>query len=150
MPILDQHIHSQISDLSEACARYWELRGVAKEPRDEMQLELEQHFLQAAMDGKSLETVVGPNPVAFAETWAREMHPHALRGGVLLLPGLAFTLCVVSTMALFQHLLAPTSSFTFTLFATFLLVKGSHARDRRNIREQTVFSPLGRGQASHC
>jgi hypothetical protein len=29
MPILDQYTQYQISDLIEACASYWELRGVA-------------------------------------------------------------------------------------------------------------------------
>src|SRR5437879_6033739 len=121
MPILDQHINCQISDLSEACARYWELRGIAKDNRKEMQIELEQHFIQAALDGKSPETVVGPNPAAFAEAWAREMRPQVFRGGILILPGLTYALSVVSTTALFQQLLAHTSSFTFTLFAAYLL-----------------------------
>jgi hypothetical protein len=122
MSILDQHTLSQISDLSEACARYWELRGIAGKSRKEMQIELEQHLIQAAMDGKSLETVVGPNPAAFAEAWAREVRPHVSRSSVLLLPGLAYALNVVSTTTLVQHLFAPTSSFTLTLFAAYLLV----------------------------
>lgn len=121
MQILDQHTRYQISDLSEAYVRYWELRGIAQESRKEMQMELEQHFLQAALDGRSPETVIGPNPVAFAETWAREMRPHILRGGAFLLPGLVYALCVVSTTALVQQLLARTPSFTFTLFAAYLL-----------------------------
>ncbi|EFH88140.1 hypothetical protein [Ktedonobacter racemifer] len=121
MLILDQPTRSQISDLSEACGRYWELRGIAKAHRNEMQLELEHHLLQAAMDGKSLETVVGPNPAAFAEAWAREMHPHALRGGILLLPGLVYALSVISTTALVEPLFAHTSSFTLTLFSAFVL-----------------------------
>jgi hypothetical protein len=119
MMILDQPTRSQISDLSEACGRYWALRGIAK--ANEMQLELEHHLFQAAMDGKSLVTVVGPNPAAFAEAWAREMHPHALRGGALLLPGLVYALSVISTTALVDLLLAHTSSFTLTLFTAFML-----------------------------
>jgi hypothetical protein len=121
MLILDQPTRSQISDLSEACGRYWELRGIVQEHRNEMQLELEHHLLQAAMDGKSPETVVGPHPAAFAEAWAREMHPHALRGGALLLPGLVYALGVVSTTALVESLVAHTSSFTLTLFTAFVL-----------------------------
>jgi hypothetical protein len=121
MPILDQHTRCQISDLSEACVRYWELRGIAQENREEMQMELEQHFLQAAFDGKAPEIVVGSNPVAFAEAWAREMRPRIFRGGVSLLPGLVYALGVVSTTALFQQLLAHTPSFTFTLFTVYLL-----------------------------
>ncbi|WP_220207144.1 hypothetical protein [Reticulibacter mediterranei] len=121
MLILNQPTRSQISDLSEACGRYWELRGIAKAPKNEMQLELEHHLLQAAMDGRSPETVVGRNPAAFAEAWAREMHPRTLRGGVLLLPGLVYALSVISTTALVQPLFAHTSSFTLTLFSAFVL-----------------------------
>ncbi len=121
MPILDQQIRSQISDLSEACGKYWELRGIAKESRKEMQLELEQHCIQAAMDGKPPKRVVGPNPVAFAEAWAREMHPRALRGGVLILPGLVYALCVLSTTSLVEPLLVHTATFTLTLFTAYLL-----------------------------
>jgi hypothetical protein len=73
------------------------------------------------MDGKSPETVVGCNPAAFAEAWAREMHPHALRGGVLLLPGLVYALSVISTTALVEPLFAHTSSFILTLFTAFVL-----------------------------
>lgn len=122
MLILDQPTRSQISDLSEACGRYWELRGIAQNDRKEMQMELEQHFIQAALDGKSLEAVVGPNPAAFANAWAQEMHPHLLRGGAVILPGLIYALSVVSTTALFQQMVAHTPSFTFTLFTAYLLI----------------------------
>jgi hypothetical protein len=121
MLFLDQHTRSQICDLSEACGRYWQLRGIDEERRREMQLELEQHFFQAAMDGKPPETVVGSNPAAFAEAWAREMHPRLLRAGALLLPGLAYALSVVSTTALARQMLFHASSFTLTLFAAYLL-----------------------------
>lgn len=127
MPILDQHTRCQISDLSEACMRYWELRGIAQMNRKEMQMELEQHFLQAALDGKAPQTVVGSNPVAFAEAWAREMRPRVLRGGVSLLPGLVYALSGISTTALFQQLLAHTPSFTFTLFTVYLLISSGIA-----------------------
>jgi hypothetical protein len=86
-----------------------------------MQLELEHHFIQAAMDGKSPEAVVGSNPAAFAEAWAREMHPRILRASALILPGLTNSLSVVSTTALVQHLLTSTSFFIFTLFTAYLL-----------------------------
>src|SRR5258708_17372369 len=71
----DQHTQQQIADLVAACAGYWELRGIAREHITEMQLELEQHLQQAVSDGKSLEAVLGPNPAAFAEAWARDMRP---------------------------------------------------------------------------
>jgi hypothetical protein len=118
----DQHTQQQIADLVEACAGYWELRGVARESSHEMQLELVQHLQQAVSDGKSLEAVVGLNPLAFAEAWAREMRPRVFRGGVVVLHGLVYALSVVSTSALLSQLLAHTPTFTFTLFAAYLLI----------------------------
>lgn len=117
----DQHTQQQISDLVEACAGYWELRGIARESSTEMHLELEQHLQQAVSDGKSLEAVLGPNPAAFAEAWAREMHPRFWRGGARVLHGLVYVLSVVSTTALISQLLAHSPSFTFTIFAAYLL-----------------------------
>jgi hypothetical protein len=118
----DQHIQQQIADLVRACAGYWELRGIARESSHEMQLELEQHLQQAVSDGKSLEAVVGPNPAAFAEAWAREMRPRIFRGGAVVLRGLVYVLSVVSTSALLSQLLAHSPAFTFTLFAAYLLI----------------------------
>jgi hypothetical protein len=117
-----RHTQQQIADLVEACAGYWELRGIAREHITQMQLELEQHLQQAASDGKSLKAVLGPNPAAFAESWAREMHPRVFRGGVRVLRGLVYALSVVSTSALLSHLLARSSAFTFTLFTAYLLI----------------------------
>jgi hypothetical protein len=117
----DQHTPQQIADLVDACAGYWELRGIARASSTEMQLELEQHLQQAVHDGKSLEAVLGPNPLAFAEAWAREMHPRFWRGGVIALRGLVYVLSIVSTTALISQLLARAPSFTFTIFAAYLL-----------------------------
>ena len=117
----DQQTQQQISDLVEACAGYWELRGIARASSHEMQLELEQHLQQAVSDGKSLEAVLGPNPLAFAEAWAREMRPHFWRGGAAALRGLVYVLSIVSTTALLSQLLAHSPAFTFTLFAAYLL-----------------------------
>src|SRR5260221_12132368 len=96
----DQHTRQQIADLVEACAGYWELRGVALESSAQMQLELEQHLQQAVSDGKSLEAVLGPNPAAFAEAWAREMRPRVFRGGGQVLQALCYALSVVDRSAL--------------------------------------------------
>ncbi|TMD62301.1 MAG: hypothetical protein E6I97_26840 [Chloroflexi bacterium] len=117
----EQHTQQRIADLVDACAGYWELRGIAREHITEMQLELEQHLQQAVSDGKSLEAVLGPNPAAFAEAWAREMHPHFWRGGAVVLHALVYALSVVSTSALLSQLLAHAPAFTFTLFAAYLL-----------------------------
>jgi hypothetical protein len=118
----EQHIQQQITDLVEACTGYWELRGIAQELINEMQLELEQHLQQAATDGKSLEAVLGPNPAAYAEAWAREMRPGFWSGGTVVLHGLVYVLSVVSTTALFSQLLSRAPSFTFSLFAAYLLI----------------------------
>ena len=117
----DQQTQQQIADLVEACASYWELRGIAHEHINEMQLELEQHLQQALSDGKSLQAVLGPNPAAFAEAWAREMCPRVFRGSAVVLRGLIYVLSIVSTTALFSQLLSRAPSFTFTLFAAYLL-----------------------------
>ena len=118
----DQHIQQQIADLAEACAGYWELRGIARASSKEMRLELEQHLQQATRDGKSLEAVLGPNPLAFAEAWAREMQPRFWRGGAIALRGLVYVLSIVSSTALISQLLARAPSFTFTIFAAYLLI----------------------------
>jgi hypothetical protein len=118
----DQHLQQQITDLVEACAVYWELRGIAGESSTQMQLELEQHLQQAVHDGKSLEAVLGPHPLAFAEAWAREMHPRVFRGGAAALRGLVYVLSIVSTTALLSQLLAHSPSFTFSMLAAYLLI----------------------------
>src|SRR5207245_9458095 len=99
----DQHIQQQIVDLIEACAGYWELRGIAREHSTEMQLELEQHLQQAVSDGKSLEAVVGPNPAAFAEACAREIRPPVFRCDARFLRGLVYALRDVSASAVLPY-----------------------------------------------
>lgn len=121
MTYLDQHTQEQITDLVEACTRYWALRGVAWEQCHEMRLELEEHVVQAALDGKALGAVVGPHPAVFAESWAREMHPRVWRGGNVILRALGYALGVVSTTALIQQVLTHASSFPLTLFTAYLL-----------------------------
>src|SRR6266567_5950998 len=118
----DQHTQHQIADLVGACAGYWALRGITREHITEMRLELEQHLQQAVSDGKSLEAVLGPHPLAFAEAWAREMHPRVFRGGAAALRGLVYVLSIVSTTALLSQLLVHSSAFTFSLFAAYLLI----------------------------
>lgn len=136
MKIVDQHTHQQITDLVNTCASYWELRGIAQDRRNEMRLELEQHLQQAVSDGKSLEAVVGSNPLAFAEAWAREI-PHRFSGGFtivlrwLVYRWLVYVLAFLGVVALFDHLifLSPTFAFTtthalsFAFFALFGLLE---------------------------
>jgi hypothetical protein len=133
MTIADQHTQQQIADLVNACTSYWELRGIARERRDEMQLELEQHLQQAIHEGRSLEAVVGSNPAALAEAWARET-PHRLPAGLpivmrwVLYQWLAPFLAFLGLVALFSHLYfrSPTFSFTAThaLIVAFFAVFG--------------------------
>ena len=118
----DKQTQQQIADLVDACAGYWELRGIARTSSYEMQLELEQHLQEAVSDGKSLEAVLGPHPAAFAEAWAREMRPRVFRGAAVVLRGLVYVLSIVSTTALLSQLLSRTPSFTFSLFAAYLLI----------------------------
>jgi hypothetical protein len=120
MTIVEQQTTQQITDLINACGGYWELRGIPAPRRKEMQLELEQHVEQAVRDGKSLEAVVGPNALAFAENWAREM-PHRFSGGFvailrwIALDWLPYALALVGLLALGDHFLLLSPSFTLTL-----------------------------------
>ncbi len=120
MEMVDQQTQQQISDLVNACGGYWELRGIAQERRTEMRLELEQHLEQAVRDGKSLERVVGPNALAFAESWARET-PHQFSRGFLIIlrwlifDWLTYALLFLSLIALFEHLVLLSLSFPFSL-----------------------------------
>ncbi len=61
-------IGSIVSD----CRRYWLDTNVPRGVADEMQIELEAHLRDAQAEGRSPESVVGPNVPAFAEEWARE------------------------------------------------------------------------------
>lgn len=124
MNMINHETHQQISDLVNACTGYWELRGISEPQRREMRLELEQHVEQAIHDGKSLEAVVGPNALTFAESWARET-PHQLpRGGAAVLRQIAFNWLVYALLfllliALFEHLILRSPTFPFTLIHLF-------------------------------
>jgi len=127
MKIVDQHTQHQITDLVTTCASYWELRGIARDRRDEMRLELEQHLQQAVSDGKSLDAVVGSNPLAFAEIWAREI-PHRFSGGFSIVlrwwvyRWLAYALAFFGGVALFHHLIFRSPTFPFTTTHALALV----------------------------
>jgi uncharacterized integral membrane protein len=120
MSMVDQHTQQQIADLVHACGGYWELRSIPESQRKEMRLELEQHLVHAVRDGKSLEAVVGPHALAFAESWAREMPHQFPRGGAVILRWLVFGWLVSAFLfllliALFEHLILRSPSFPFTL-----------------------------------
>ncbi|MFO7548464.1 MAG: NfeD family protein [Acidimicrobiia bacterium] len=64
-----------------ACERYWRDTGVPPETVAGMRLELQQHLLQAAEDGRTVEDVIGPDRRAFAEAWAVEWRSEEPGGG---------------------------------------------------------------------
>jgi hypothetical protein len=59
----------------EDCVEYWRTTGVPRSAVAGMREELEQHLQDAVAAGKSVESVVGPDVLAFAEEWAREFRP---------------------------------------------------------------------------
>jgi membrane protein implicated in regulation of membrane protease activity len=59
------------------CVRYWRETGVPRRAIEDMRLELEQHLIEAEADGRPPGRVVGPDPAAFAESWASEHRTQA-------------------------------------------------------------------------
>jgi hypothetical protein len=59
----------------EDCVEYWRRTAVPRSAVAGMREELEQHLQDAVAAGKSVESVVGPDVIAFAEEWAREFRP---------------------------------------------------------------------------
>jgi hypothetical protein len=56
----------------EDCVDYWRRTGVPRSAVAGMREDLEQHLQDAVAAGKSVESVTGPDVLAFAEEWARE------------------------------------------------------------------------------
>ncbi|MGH2683317.1 MAG: hypothetical protein ACRDIX_08810 [Actinomycetota bacterium] len=56
----------------EDCVEYWRKTGVPRSGVAGMREELERHLRDAVTEGKSAESVVGPDVLAFAEEWAQE------------------------------------------------------------------------------
>ena len=54
------------------CELHWSVRRIPEARVDEMRDELHLHLREATRNGKPVETVVGCDVLAFAETWARE------------------------------------------------------------------------------
>jgi hypothetical protein len=57
------------------CVEYWRRTGVPRSAVAGMREELERHLQDAAAAGKNVESVVGPDVLAFAEEWAQEYRP---------------------------------------------------------------------------
>jgi membrane protein implicated in regulation of membrane protease activity len=52
------------------CERYWRAAGVRRRTVAEMRTQLEHHLVEAGFEGRSPESVVGPDPAVFAREWA--------------------------------------------------------------------------------
>jgi hypothetical protein len=90
----------------EDCVEYWRRTGVPRSAVVGMREELERHLRDAVEEGRSVESVTGPDVLAFAEEWAREFRPAAAiprrgdgRGPAFLALGSAL-LCFFSFLAL--------------------------------------------------
>lgn len=62
----------RIGDVVMTCVLHWRLRDVPDARIGEMEEKLEGHLREAVESGRSVEGVVGDDPVAFAEEWAKE------------------------------------------------------------------------------
>ena len=62
------------------CERYWRAAGIQRTVARDMRQELEQHLVEATGDGRTPETVVGPDVAAFARDWAAAQRPDAAEG----------------------------------------------------------------------
>lgn len=61
-----------VVEIAAACERYWLETRVPRKTAGEMRSELEQHLMEATIEGKDPSAVVGPDVAAFAEAWASE------------------------------------------------------------------------------
>jgi len=60
-----------IVDVLAQCGFPWLVRRIPEQRVDEMRDELHQHLREATGEGKPVESVVGHDVLAFAESWAR-------------------------------------------------------------------------------
>jgi membrane protein implicated in regulation of membrane protease activity len=57
------------------CERYWLAAGIKRRIARDMRQELEQHLVEATADGRTPESVVGPDIAGFARDWAAAQRP---------------------------------------------------------------------------
>ncbi len=62
----------RIGEVVMTCVLHWRMRDVPDDRIEGMEEELEGHLREAAGRGRSVEGLVGDDPVTFAEEWARE------------------------------------------------------------------------------
>lgn len=72
---MESSVTERAVDILEACERYWAKTHVPRRAIDEMKAELASHLDEATADGRSADSVVGPDLAAFAEAWAAERRP---------------------------------------------------------------------------
>jgi hypothetical protein len=89
----------EVERVVRTCERYWKRTGVPRGRIAEMRAELETHLHEAAGEGKSMDSVVGPDVTAFAPGWAREFRPPVGAGGP---PGGGGPAMVVAITGLFS------------------------------------------------
>lgn len=70
-----QRQEERIRDALDMCEIHWITTEVPVEKIEEMRDELWEHLREAVRDGKTVESVVGDNPVFFAEEWAAPVRP---------------------------------------------------------------------------
>lgn len=52
------------------CERYWRAAGIGRRVVADMRAQLERHLIEASLEGRSPESVVGPDTAEFAMEWA--------------------------------------------------------------------------------
>jgi len=67
--------HTAVSSVTIDCERYWRAAGIGKRAAADMRRELEAHLVDASLDGRSVESVVGSDIGAFAADWAAAQRP---------------------------------------------------------------------------
>ena len=65
----------KVKEALDMCEIHWMVTGMPVEKIEEMRDELWGHLHEAVRDGKTVESVVGDNPVFFAEEWAAPVRP---------------------------------------------------------------------------
>jgi hypothetical protein len=65
----------RVSLVVEDCVDYWRRTGVPRSAVAGMREELERHLRDAVEEGRSVDSVTGPDVLGFAEEWAREFRP---------------------------------------------------------------------------
>lgn len=108
----------RIRSVLDACEAYWKRTGVPPQTADEMREELDLHFREAVVDGKSVEDVIGSDTERFAEMWAsHSRRPRSLWRETL--DVISDTLIALATLVVLAHLFLQEPEFPVDLEALF-------------------------------